>query len=900
MPALPRWARRLYRVVTRHRVEGAMNAELWHHIDCEIADRIQSGMTPAEARRSALRDFGGIEAIKEQARDARGGRPVEDMLRDIRYAARMLRRRQDRGFALTAVLTLGVCIGANAAIFAVVNAVLLQPLPVPDAAQLVHMYNAYPGAAVGDRGATGVPDYYDRLRETDVFQEQALYNTRGVTLGLEGSPQRVTAMTATPSLLRLLRAQPLRGRLFVEDDGEIGKTRKAVLTYASWQRWFAGRDDAVGHDVRINGEPYAIVGVLPREFDFLDPDVVVWLPVAFTAEEKSDDSRHSNNWSYVARLKPGATIEQARQQIDALNARNLERFPELKDILINAGFQTVVVPFHAHLVRELRGTLYLLWGGVAFVLLIGAVNITNLMLVRSTARRRELATRHALGAGLGRIGRQLLTESVLLTCAGAALGFGIGYAGLKALVAYGLDQTPQGTAVVMDGTVLAFTAILALAIGILIGLVPVLNLRQLNLGQAFREEGRSATSNRRARALRRVLVTAQIAFAFMLLIGAGLLLASFRHVLAVNPGFNPAGVLTGTVSPPSSRYKEDASLISFHNRFLERVRTLPGVEAAGLTTNLPLTGNTNDSVILAEGYVMTPGESLISPFNSRVTPGYFEAMNVPLIRGRFFTASDDDQAPKVIIVDDRLAKRFWGSADPIGRRLWQPDAASELKDGPGPKSKFFTVVGVVGSVTTTGITEKAPVGTYYFAMAQDAARTVTLVARTAGRPEALVGAIRRELASIDPELPFYGVRPMQERVEASLLNRRTPMMLATLFGGIALLLAAVGLYGVLTYQVSQRRREIGIRMALGSGSGEIFTMVVREGLVLVGVGLVAGLGGAFAIRRVLEAQLFGVGAMDPAVMSLVALVLGIVALAACAVPARRASRIDPLITLAEQ
>jgi predicted permease len=297
---------------------------------------------------------------------------------------------------------------------------------------------------------------------------------------------------------------------------------------------------------------------------------------------------------------------------------------------------------------------------------------------------------------------------------------------------------------------------------------------------------------------------------------------------------------------------------------------------------------------------MTPGESLISPFNSRVTPGYFEAMNVPLIRGRFFTASDDDQAPKVIIVDDRLAKRFWGSADPIGRRLWQPDAASELEDGPGPKSKFFTVVGVVGSVTTTGITEKAPVGTYYFAMAQDAARTVTLVARTAGRPEALVGAIRRELASIDPELPFYGVRPMQERVEASLLNRRTPMMLATLFGGIALLLAAVGLYGVLTYQVSQRRREIGIRMALGSGSGEIFTMVVREGLVLVGVGLVAGLGGAFAIRRVLEAQLFGVGAMDPAVMSLVALVLGIVALAACAVPARRASRIDPLITLAEQ
>jgi predicted permease len=823
---------------------------------------------------------------------------MERLVQDARFAARVLWK--DKGFALTAVLTLGICIGANAAIFAVVNAVLLQPLPVPDARQLVHMYNSYPGAGVGDRGSTGVPDYYDRLRETDVFQEQALYNTRGVTLGLEGSPQRVTAMMGTPSLLRLLQAKPLGGRLFVEEDGELGKTHKAVLTYASWQRWFGGKDDAVGRDVRINGEPYAIVGVLPREFGFLDPDVVLWLPVAFTADEKSDDSRHSNNWSYAGRLKPGATIEQARQQIDALNARNLDRFPAFKQILLNAGFHTVVVPLQSYLVRDLRGTLYLLWGGVAFVLLIGAVNITNLMLVRSTARTRELATRHALGAGLGRIGRQLLTETVMVTLVGAALGLALGYAGLKGLVAYGLDHTPQGTAVVMDGTVVAFTAVLALAIGILIGLVPVMNLRHLNLGQAFREEGRSGTSSRRARATRRGLVTAQIAFAFMLLIGAGLLLASFRHVLAVNPGFDPARVLTGTVSPPASRYKDDASLTSFDNRLMERVRALPGVEAAGLTSNLPLTGNTSDSVILAEGYVMKPGESLISPFKSRITPGYFEAMHVPLIRGRFFTASDDERAPKVIIVDDRLAARFWGTSDPLGRRLWNPDSPAELKDGPGPKSKYYIVVGVVGSVRTTGITEQAPVGAYYFPMAQDSARTVTLVARTAGQPEAVVGAIRRELASIDPELPFYGVRPMQERVELSLLNRRTPMMLATLFGAIALLLAAVGLYGVLTYQVSQRRREIGIRMALGSETGHIFTMIVREGLVLVAIGLVVGVAGAFAIRRAMEAQLFGVGAMDPAVMAAVSVVLGAVALVACAVPARRAARIDPLIALSEQ
>ncbi len=612
---------------------------------------------------------------------------MERLVQDIRFAARVLWK--DKGFALTAILTLGICIGANAGIFAVVNAVLLQPLPVPDAGQLVHMYNSYPGAGVSDRGSTGVPDYYDRLRETDVFQEQALYNTRGVTLGQEGNPQRITAMASTPSLLRLLQAHPLRGRLFTDEDGEEGRTHKAVLTYATWQRLFGGRDDAIGKDVRINGEPYAVVGVLPRGFSFLDPDIELWLPVAFTAEEKSDDSRHSNNWSYIGRLKPGASVEQARQEIDALNARNLDRFPAFKQILINAGFHTVVVPLQSYLVRDIRSTLMLLWGGVAFVLLIGAVNITNLMLVRSTARTRELATRHALGAGLGRIGRQLLTETVLLTLVGAVLGLALGAVGLRALVAFGVDQTPQGTAIAMDATVVGFTAALALIVGVLIGLVPILNLRNLNLGQAFREEGRSGTSSRKARATRRVLVTAQIAFAFMLLIGAGLMLASFRQILAVRPGFDTAQVLTGLVSPPAARYADDASLVSFDNRFLERVRALPGVRAAGLTSNLPLSGNYSDSVILAEGYVMKPGESLISPFQTRITPGYFEAMNVPLLRGRFFTASDDAEAPRVIIVDERLAARFWGTADPVGRRLWQPDSAQELSSGPGPEKQVL-------------------------------------------------------------------------------------------------------------------------------------------------------------------------------------------------------------------
>jgi predicted permease len=821
------------------------------------------------------------------------------MLSDLRFAVRLLWK--DRGFAATAIVTLAVCIGANAAIFAVVNSVLLQPLPVPHAEQLVHMYNAYPGAGLEEgRGSNGVPDYYDRLGETNVFQEQALYNTRGVTLSGNGEAQRMIGMVSTPSLLRLLQVQPIRGRIFTEDEGELGKTNKVILTYASWQLWFAGQDSAIGQTLRLNGQPFTIVGVLPRGFSFLEPDVKVWTPIAFTADEKSDESRHSNNWSYVARLKPGSTVEQARQQIDALNARNLDRFPALKQILINAGFHTVVVPLQAHLVRDVRSTLYLLWGGVVFVLLVGAVNVTNLMLVRSSARMKELATRHALGAGLSRIARQLLTEALLLALAGAAVGLGLGWAGVRALAALSLDATPQGTRVAIDGAVVAFTLGLGLALTMLIALIPIVALRHLNLSQVFREDGRSGTAGRGARLVRRTLVTAQVAFAFMLLIGAGLLLASFQRVLAVHPGFESSHVLTGTVNPPSARYKGDDEVRAFWNRLIDRVRTLPGVRAAGITSTIPLSGDSSDSVILAEGYVMQKGESLISPFQAIVSPGYFEAMSMPVVRGRFFTGADDEKAPRVIIVDERLARRFWKGQDPIGRRMWKPNSANELNTGPGPKSNWLTVVGVVGNIRLTGLTEKEPVGAYYTPFSQNPERGMVMATRTAGDPSTIAGSIREQVRQIDPELPFFSVKPMQQRVEESLVNRRTPMLLATMFGTIALFLAAVGIYGVLAYQVAQRRKEIGIRLALGSDGRRIFGLIVSEGLLLLGLGIGVGLAGAFGIRRAMATQLYGVQPMDPIVLALVAAVLGVVAFLACAVPARRAARIDPLVALTDQ
>jgi len=823
---------------------------------------------------------------------------MDRLLQDVKYAARVLLK--DRGFTATATLTLAVCIAANVGIFAIVNSVLLQPLPVPHPEQLIHMYNAYPGAGLGDAGSTGVPDYYDRLRDATVFQEQALYNTRGVTIGQDGSPERITAMLATPSLLRLLQAQPLRGRLFTEQDAEEANSRRVVLTYASWQQLFAGRDSAIGSDLRINGEPHTVVGILPASFGFLDPAVKLWLPLGFTPADRSDDRRHSNNWSYLGRLKEGATIEQARQQIDALNARNLDRFPELKQILINARFHTVVVPLHAYLVREIRPTLYLLWGGVAFVLLIGGVNVTNLMLVRSSGRMKELATRHALGAGMGRIARQLFTETMILAVVAGITGLALGWGGLKTLTTFGLEHTPQGTVVSLNTRVVLFTLALVAMAGLVIGLAPVLSLRRLNLSQAFREEGRTGTATRGSRAVRRVLVSAQVAFAFMLLVGAGLLLASFQRVLAVPPGFDARGVLTGAVTPPATRYRDDPQLVAFGDRLLERVRALPGVEAAGITSNIPFGNNFSDSVILAEGYVMAPGESLISPLNMRVTPGYFEAMRIPLVRGRFFADSDTAQAPRVVIVDERLAQRFFGTRDPVGRRLWKPDDPQELTRGPGQNTRFYTIVGVVGSVRARALTEKESIGGYYFPVAQAAIRTMTLVARTAGEPETLTESIRREVMTIDPELPFYGVRPMQARIDESLIGRRTPMLLGTIFAAIAVFLACIGIYGVLAYQVAQRRREIGIRLALGSEPRRIFQLVLQEGLVLLGAGLAVGFGGALAIRRAIETQLFEVRAFDPLVLAAVTAMLIAVAALACGVPARRASRIDPLIALTDQ
>ena len=834
------------------------------------------------------------------------------MLSDIRVGLRLLWK--DKAFTLATALTLALCIGANTALFSVVHNVLLKPLPVPESDRIVLMGNAYPkageAAAIGSNSS--VPDYYDRLRDMDVFEEQAFFNGGNQSIDQNGTPVRVRMNRVTPSFFRLLRIAPALGRAFSEEDGTVGNDKKVVLSYALWQSAFGGDPSAVGKDLRLDGQPFTVIGVMPKGFYFVNPTVMLWRPLAFTDQQKSDEQRHSNNYQNIARLKPGATIQRAQQQVDAINARNLDKFPQLKPLLINAGFHTTVDPLQETLVRNIKPTLYLMWGGALFVLLIGCVNVANLALVRSRARMKELATRLALGGGRWRVGRQLVTESLLLTLVSAGAGLLVGAAALRLLGTLNIQDLPRGEEIRLDGVVVAYTVAVAAAIGFVLGLIPVTNALPVSLTSVLREEGRSGTAGRGARTLRRALVVAQVAFAFVLLVGAGLLVASFRQVLSIQPGFNPDGVLTASVSLPRARYGDDTKLIGFTHEALARIRALPGVIGVGATDTIPFGGNHSDSVIFAEGYQMKPGESVISPSQVDVTPGYFETMGVRLARGRFFDARDA-AVGKVpagggrpigafsIMVDETLAKRFWPNQDPIGRRMFKPnDIAAGDITAVNEKTVFFTVVGVIADMRLHDLTEGAKsVGAYYFPMDQDTSSGMTFAVRTAGDPLSLTSAVRGALNGLDRELPVYDIQTMDQRMEKSLVSRRSPVVLSLSFGAVALFLSAIGIYGVLAYLVTQRRREIGIRIALGSSTGAIFELILREGLWLVAAGFVLCGVGAFALRKSLESQLYGVSATDPVVLVAVTATLALVALTACALPARRATRIDPIVALAE-
>jgi predicted permease len=816
--------------------------------------------------------------------------------RNLRHAVRSLMG--DKGFTVTVVLTIAVCIAANTATFAVVNSVLLRPLPVPDAGSILLMSNRYPkaGADFGYNSSTG--DYYDRLRDIHVFSEQALFRTNGQTLEIQGAPERVTGMLATPSLFRLLRVSPAYGRAFSDAEGEPGGDKKAILSDGLSRRLFGSPQVALGRDIRMSGQPYTVVGVMPAGFNFIDPEVRLWIPAAFTPKER--EVRHSNSWQNIGRLKPGANAQEAQSQVDALNRANLDRFPGFKELLINAGFHTVVSPLEDMLVKQVREALYLLWGGAAFVLLIGVVNVANLVLARTTQRRKEFATRLALGAGAGRLVRQLVTESVLVAIAGGAAGAALGAALLSALAHSGIETLPRAGEVRVDGMVVLAMLVTAALVGIVIGLIPSVQVIGARVNEVLREESRSGTGGRRARRVRQVLVVAQVGLAFVLLGGAGLVLASFRELLHVDPGFDVKGVVTASTSVPQSLYSKDTDASTLMDRTLAAIRTIPGVTAAGATTSIPWGGNHNDSVILAEGYIMKPGESLISPEQMMITPGYFEAMHIAMVAGRPFDARDVDSAPGAIIVDERLARHFWPGVNPIGRRMYRPQDINNLLKT-DEHTHWMTVVGVIHPVHTADVEGNgSPVGAYYLPYAQNVQRGYALAIKTSGDSGPILRAVRARFAAIAPNLALFDIHTMEERGDLSLASRRASLTLAMFFGCLALFLSAIGIYGVLAYLVTQRQREIGIRAALGCTAGGVVKLVVGEALWLMGAGLIVGVAGSVALQSVVAGQLYGVKPLDPLVMSSVILTLAVVGLAACVLPARRATRVDPVMVLREQ
>ncbi len=823
---------------------------------------------------------------------------MDALRQDFLYALRVLRK--DRAYSAAVILTLAVCLGANTAIFTVVRSVLFRPLPYPESGRLVSSYDSFPGAGV-ERAGTSVPNYADRRAMKDVFASVALYQWAGYKVGTGAQAEGVSGMTVTPSFFQVLGAKASRGRLFTEEDGTPGRNKVALVSYTFAARQPGGADGIAGRQLRLNDEVYDVVGVLPETFFFLNPEVRVFVPLAFKPDDFGEDRRHSQNHDMLARLAPGVSLERAQAQIDAQNVGVIERAGPLKDVLVRAGYNTRLLPLEADIVRNVRAALQMLWVGVVFVVLIAAVNITNLALVRSNGRLKELATRNAIGARNARIARQLITEAMILTVAGASIGMLLGYVSLDALEWIGFTDLPRANEVRIDAVVLAVTMAPALLLGAVVGAAPALQLARVNLSGVLQQEGRSGTAGRRSGYVRRSLVVAQVALAFVLIVGAGLLLASFQRLLRVDPGFVAAQVLTGRVSPLASRYPDDPALRSYVARALARVRALPGVESAGVSSFLPFSWDSSSSVIIPEGYAARPGESIVSPNQLFVSPGYLEALKVSLKRGRFFTDSDTADAPRVVIIDEQLAARFWPNQDAVGHRMYLPEKPDDVQS-PGPTVTWLQVVGVVGTVKLKGLEEgeNARAGAYYQAYAQVPTRGIGWAIRTRGEIGSTTAAVQRALAEIDSEMTLTDNFAMTDRVEKSLNPRRAPMFLSLGFGAVALLLASIGLYGVLAYHVGQRTREIGIRMALGSDASGILRLILTEAGLLVALGLASGLAGAIALRGAIAAQLFGVGVLDPAVMLGAAVILGVTSFVVCLGPARRAVHVSPLVALSRQ
>jgi predicted permease len=805
-------------------------------------------------------------------------------MQDLRYALRTLRKQPI--FTLVAVLTLALGIGANTAIFSLIYQILLRPLPYPDAERLVFVWNTYPGINL-PQASVSIPDYLDRKTQAPALADATLFTMRTANLNEGGQPEQLRALAVTPSFFSTLRRAPLIGRGFAEDDAKPDADRFAILTHGLWVSHYGADPSIVGRDIRVNGEAHRVVGVLPADFEMPARDVALLVPFSFTPQQMSDNGRGNEFSSMVARLRPGASLEQADAQFKTIVSRNVERLPQFQSFAKTSGFGGYAVGLRDQIVGDVRTPLLVLQAGVVLVLLIACANVANLLLMRATARLRELAIRTTLGAGRGRIVRQLLTEGLVLSLAGAFAGLGLGLAGLKALIALSTTQIPGSPEATLHLPVLAFTLGLAVLTGLVFGMTPALTVLRENAASFLKDDSTRGTPGRRAGATRAVLVVAETAIAVVLLIGAGLLLKSFVQLQSVNPGFSPDNVLTAQISLPAVRYASAPARIAFWNRLAERVQSIPGVTAVGLTTNVPFNGNVGSGSYTIVGRTLAPGEAPPHGRQEIVGADYFTAMRIPLVAGRTFRNGDAATAPIVCVVDEYLVKKYFADRNPLGERIQRgPDFTA-------------TIVGVVGSINSVDLGQPVTKERIYYSATQAGPSSMAMVLKTGPDPVSVVPQVRAAVQAVDPEQPIADVRTMDQWVSSSLQNRRTPTALLTVFGAVALVLSAIGIYGILAFAVTQRGREFGIRHALGADQRSILSLVIFEGLRTAGVGIALGLLGAAALTRSLQSLLFGVTVHDPVVFVAVAVALLAVAAAACYVPARRATRVDPMVALRE-
>ena len=877
------WAWRLAAVAgIGGRRDRDLAEEIASHLAMHADDNERAGLSPEEARRQAVLAFGGVEAVKEQYRDRRGVPFVQTTLQDLRYALRGYRR--SPGFAAAALLVLALGIGANAAIFTVVNAALLEPLPFTQPDRLVAVWHTPPPASFPGmtQFAVSAANYLDWQREQHVFERMSVQHFRTFALSSGGGePEQVRGQGVSHGFFHVLGVTPLLGRSFVPDEDRPGADRVVILGHRLWQRRFGGDRGLVGRTILLDGTPHTVVGIMDASFAY--PDwAQLWTPLAWTAEERAVRSEHS--LTVIARLRDGVGVEQAQAEMTAISGRLEQAYPE-----DNKGWGAVVVPLHEELLGDLRPSLMVLLGAVAFVLLIACANVATLVLSRTLARRTEMAVRLALGAGPSRIVRQVLTETTLLAVAGGALGLLVAEGGVRLISAFLGSRLPENLALRADARVLAFTAAVSLVAGLAAGLAPALRMAKASVGEAIKQGGGRSESEAAGSRLRATLVVVEVALSLVLLIGAGLMIRSLWQLHRVDAGFDARNVLTGWVSLPRTRYAEPEQQARFIDSLLSRVRALPGVEVAAFAPNLPLANGNNWPVSIV-GRPQLPLSEQPQLQGNVVTPGYLRTLRIPLVRGRDISEADQADRPAVVLVSEAAAKWLWPGQDPIGQRMVEgfvPDAVRE-------------VVGIVKDVKERGLHEPGT-ASMYLPLAQVPGFYGALVVRTrTSQPETLGPSLVAAVRELDRNLPVEDLMPMEMVVERSTSDTRFTMFLLAAFAGLALLLAAVGIYSVLAYAVRRRVREIGIRVALGADGRGVVRMVMGDALRPALLGVALGLAGALALRGVMANLLFGVSPADPATFAAVAALLVIVAVGSSALPAYRATRVDPVVALRDE